>query len=32
MTVYEELQTALADVRAQTGFVPRVGLILGSGK
>jgi purine-nucleoside phosphorylase len=31
MTVYEEIQAALADLRRQTDFVPRVGLILGSG-
>lgn len=31
MTIYEEIQTALADLRKQTEFVPRVALILGSG-
>lgn len=31
MTVHEELSAALADLRKQTDFVPRVGLILGSG-
>lgn len=31
MTVYEEINAALEDLRRQTDFVPRVGLILGSG-